>query len=141
QPPLTPLLGRVGTTLFGDNVVALRVPAALAAMATVLLAGLVARELGGRATAQTIAAASFAVSGLLVAAHLLSTTTIDILAWAALGFVFVRLLRTEDTRLWLVFGLVLGVALLNKYLVLDYVVSLLAGLVLARRWRLLASRH
>src|SRR5689334_4928742 len=38
QPPLTPLLARAGIALFGDNVVALRIPALVCAVATVVIA-------------------------------------------------------------------------------------------------------
>src|SRR5204863_100964 len=47
EPPLTPLLARAGVALFGDNVVALRIPALACAAATVVIAALIARELAG----------------------------------------------------------------------------------------------
>ena len=69
-----------------------------------------------------------AVSALLLAVgHLLSTATFDLLAWTAISWLVVRVLRGGDQRLWLVIGLLAGVALLNKTLVL----FLAAGLVIA----------
>ncbi len=47
QPILTPLLARVSLSLFGVWLPGLRVWAALAVAATVLVGGLLARELGG----------------------------------------------------------------------------------------------
>ena len=60
QPLLTPLLGRLSSAVFGDTPLGLRVAPALATAACVVLAGLIARELGGGAAAQTIASAAFA---------------------------------------------------------------------------------
>jgi 4-amino-4-deoxy-L-arabinose transferase-like glycosyltransferase len=141
QPPLTPLLGRLSSAIFGDTPLGLRVAPALATAACVVLAGLIARELGGGAAAQTIASASLAVSGLLVAAHLLSTATFDIFFWALLSWLLVRLLRTEDPRLWLALGLVTGIALLNKHLILVFWASAAVGLAAGRRLSLVRSRH
>ena len=48
QPPLTPLIGRLATTLFGNTTTAIRVFPALSLGAMVVLGALIARELGGR---------------------------------------------------------------------------------------------
>jgi Dolichyl-phosphate-mannose-protein mannosyltransferase len=50
QPPLTPLIGRLATTLFGDTTTAIRVFPALSIGAMVVLSALIARELGGAAS-------------------------------------------------------------------------------------------
>ncbi len=141
QPPLTPLLGRLSSSIFGDTPIGLRVAPASAIVACVVLAGLIARELGGDGAAQTIASVSLAVSGLLVVAHLLSTTTFDIFFWTLLSWLLVRLLRTQDRRLWLALGLVTGIALLNKDLVLLFWASAAAGLAAGRRLPLVRSRY
>jgi hypothetical protein len=114
QPPLTPLLARAMDELFPGSLVGLRLPSALAAGLLVLLTGLMAREFGGGRTAQLLAAASMAVSSvLLIASHLLTTTTVDLLAWTALSWLLVRALR-DGGPVWLVAGAVAGVALQNK---------------------------
>ena len=56
-PPLTPMIARVSTAIFGDTVVALRIVPALCTGALILLISLVTRELGGSRTAQTLTAA------------------------------------------------------------------------------------
>lgn len=74
QGPVTPLLARVQTALFGDSVVALRVWPAMVAAAVVLLMALIAREVGAGRRGQLWAAAVAATSpGVLLAGHLLST--------------------------------------------------------------------
>ena len=141
QPPLTPLLGRVATALFGVSPPALRLFPELATAVTVVLGGLIAREFGGRDVAQAIAAAAVAVSGAMYAGHLLSTETFDLLFWVALLWLLVRLLRTRDERLWLPIGIVTGVALENKNLVLMLVAAVVVAAVIARRLDIFRSRY
>ena len=110
QPVLTPLLARVTLALFGVSLAGLRLWPALAAFATVVVGALVARELGGGRRAQLLAALGTATMPVLVAAdHLDGPTAIDMLAWAALALVVVRVGRTGDPRWWLAGGAVLGV--------------------------------
>ncbi|HJR24365.1 MAG TPA: glycosyltransferase family 39 protein, partial [Acidimicrobiales bacterium] len=71
--------------------------------------------------------------------HLLSTAAFDLTAWMALLWLTARLLRTDDPRWWLAFGAVAGLALWNKHLVVMLAITVLVGLALARRWRLLRS--
>src|SRR5215813_8581900 len=46
-PPITPLIGRLELTLFGTSLVGFRFFAAVAVSAAMVLAGLMAKELGG----------------------------------------------------------------------------------------------
>ena len=76
QGPFTPLVARAMSEIAPHSLTVLRIPSALAAGATVLLTGLLARELGGGRRAQVIAAACTAVGGLvLFTGHILSTST------------------------------------------------------------------
>ena len=142
QGPLTPLIARAMTELAPDSLVVLRVPSALAAGVTVLLTGLLARELGGGRRAQAIAAACAAVAAVvLVTGHMLSTSTFDLLVWTAVTWLAVRALRTGEDRLWVVAGLVLGIGLLNKPLPAFLAAGLLAGVALAGPRELLRNRY
>lgn len=142
QGPVTPLLARVQTALFGDSVVALRVWPALVAAAVVLLMALIAREVGAGRRGQLWAAAVAATSpGVLLAGHLLSTETTDLAVWLTAAWLVLRAARSGDTRWWVGVGAVLGVGLENKDLPVFLGVALLAGLVLARQWDVVRSRH
>jgi 4-amino-4-deoxy-L-arabinose transferase-like glycosyltransferase len=107
-------------------------PSAVAGGALAVLTGLLTRELGGRRTAQVLAAAVIAAAPVVIgASHLLSTTTFDLPAWALLCLILVRILRTGNARLWLVAGLVAGVALLDTDRLAFLVFGVVAGIAVA----------
>ena len=115
QPPLVPFVAWMADAVVGPSAVALRFLPALAGGATVVVAALTAREFGGGRTAQTIAALAGATSPVLMSTfHLLSTAAFDTFFWSVLTFIAFRVLRTGDQRLWLIFGAITGIGLLNK---------------------------
>jgi 4-amino-4-deoxy-L-arabinose transferase-like glycosyltransferase len=130
QPPLTPLLARVASALFDNSLVGLRLASAIAAGLVVLGSGLLAREFGGGRAAQALAAGCMAVSAYLLAVgHLLSTSTFDLLAWTWLCWLVARALRVSGHS-WLLVGVVAGIGLQNKLLVVFLLAALVAGLLL-----------
>jgi 4-amino-4-deoxy-L-arabinose transferase-like glycosyltransferase len=146
QPPLTPLLVHLSTSIFGSTPMGIRVFSTLAAAATIVVVALIARELGADRRAQTFAAFCTAVAGFpLGIGHLASTATYDLLAWMVIGLFAVKLLRTGDGRWWVGIGLATGIALENKYLViLPLAALLIAVLILGprsvlRSWWLVAG--
>ncbi len=138
QPPLTPAIARLSQAVAPGSLVALRLVPALIYGSLVLLAALTARELGAGRTGQIGASVCTAVApGLLLAGHLLSTTTQDLLAWAIVTFLLIRLLRMEDMRLWLAIGFAIGIGLENKWSIGFLVIGLLIGLLLTPQRRFL----
>src|SRR3954451_7306737 len=55
QPPFTPAVGRFATAVFGTSLIGLRLVSALANAGIVALAAAIARELGGKRSAQVVA--------------------------------------------------------------------------------------
>ncbi|WP_246258248.1 glycosyltransferase family 39 protein [Amycolatopsis anabasis] len=132
NPPITPLLARAATEIFGNSPSGLRVAATLGGAATAVVVALVAREFGGGRTVQAVAGAAAALSSLvLVVSHMLSTVTVDVLMWTVTGLLALRLLRTGDGRWWVPIGAAVGVGLVNKWLVLLLVSALGVAVLLA----------
>jgi 4-amino-4-deoxy-L-arabinose transferase-like glycosyltransferase len=141
QPPLTPLLARVMTSLDSSSLVVLRLPSDLAAAATVFLTGVIARELGASRRAQLLAAVMIAFSSITLATgHLLSTATFNLTGWTALVALTLHIIRTGRNRLWLAAGLLMGVVLMDNDLPLFLAVAIGVGVLVSGPRQVFASR-
>jgi len=110
QPPLVPLICWAMNHLAPGSLLVLRLPSALMAAATTVLAGLVAREIGGRARAQVIAASCAAVSGFALATgHFVTTTTFDLLSTTAVCWMLIRAVMRHSGPSLLAAGVLAGV--------------------------------
>jgi 4-amino-4-deoxy-L-arabinose transferase-like glycosyltransferase len=140
QPPFTPLMNRLAVLVFGDSLWAIRVPFALMIGGMAVLLGLLAREAGGGRAAQTLAACGAAGTFALVGGHVETTATADLLVWLGVLILFVRALLHDRPRAWLGAGVVVGLGLYNKHLVLLLLVCLVAGLLIVGPRRVLLTR-
>jgi Dolichyl-phosphate-mannose-protein mannosyltransferase len=130
-PPVTPTVARFSLWLFGPSVWGLRLWPSLAGALMVVLAALIARELGGGRFARILAAVGALTSPVLLGANwLFQTVTFDQLVWLVTFWLAARLVRTQDRRLWIFLGLALGVGLETKYTILALVAGLMAGTLL-----------
>jgi 4-amino-4-deoxy-L-arabinose transferase-like glycosyltransferase len=129
QPPLTPLIAGASTSLFGDTLWALRMPAALVYGVLLALVWLVARELGGRPGTRLLAVIGAGLGPFtLSSATVLFTNAFDIPLWMATSLFVIRALRRGDGRWWLAAGATVGLTTYNKYLIVLLVFGVLAGL-------------
>jgi Dolichyl-phosphate-mannose-protein mannosyltransferase len=141
QPVLAPLLAWVSLKLFGVSLPGLRVWPALAAWATVVVAGLTAREFGGTRRAQLLAAAGTATMPMLLgAARVANTTPYELLAWAGLALVVVRIGRTGDCRWWLAGGLVAGLGVADDHSMSFFAIAVVIGALLSGGRKMIWNR-
>jgi len=131
QPPLIGWIAWLLEHTIGTSLWALRLLPALAGAATVILAGLLARELGGRRWAMFLAAlAALAAPIMLTLSHLFTMNAFDPPLWAAIAYLIVRIAKTGNQRLWISIGILAGITLLNKYGVVFWLAGILVGLLL-----------
>jgi 4-amino-4-deoxy-L-arabinose transferase-like glycosyltransferase len=131
QPPLIAWLAWLLEHTIGTSLWALRLLPALAGAATVFLAGLLARELGGRRWAMFLAAlAALAAPIGLALSHIFTMNAFDPLLWTALAFVVVRIAKGGSERLWLAAGALAGISLLNKYGIAFWLAAFALGICL-----------
>jgi 4-amino-4-deoxy-L-arabinose transferase-like glycosyltransferase len=136
-PPGIAVLSAASRFLLGDSLIALRLPSALAATAILVLAALIARELGGGRWAQGFAA--LAVLGSVFfqrAGNLFQPTVLDALWWTAACYALARLCRAGEPAgpWWIALGLAGGAGLFTKFSILFLGFGVLMAL-LATPWR------
>jgi hypothetical protein len=141
MPPLTAFQAWLARGLFGDSPYSIRLLPSLAGAGIVFLAGALAREMGGGRFAQGLAAlAAFSAPIYMFTCSYLSMNSVEPVIWMGCALVILRIIRTGETRLWLVFGALGGIGLLNKQTALLFCFALVAGLALTPERRLMASR-
>ncbi len=132
--PLVAWLMKLSRILLGDSVFAIHILPALAGALTVLLAGLIARKLGGGRYAQVLTAVAVIAAPLFQIFNAMFTyDCFDQLLSALLIYVLVWIL-TEKKRpqLWLLFGVVVGIGLMTKISMLFLGFSLIVALLLTK---------
>jgi 4-amino-4-deoxy-L-arabinose transferase-like glycosyltransferase len=139
-PPLTPFLERIGLILFGHSLVGLRLFSVIAQSAVIVLAGLMARDLGGGRLAQVTAALAVAFSPLpLFSGTEFQYTSFDLLWWVLIAWFVIRLLKSDNPRWWLPIGAAIGLGLQTKYSIVFFIAGILGGLILTRSRRYFLS--
>jgi 4-amino-4-deoxy-L-arabinose transferase-like glycosyltransferase len=135
--------------LFGDSLFALRLLPALSAAPKVFIAGWMARELGGTRFAQFFAALLTLLAPIyLTFDNFFSMNAFEPVFWMLCAAIVLRIVRVSgfvltnpeqendgSPRLWLLFGLVAGIGILNKHSMLFFGSGIVLGLLLtpARR--------
>ncbi len=139
-PPLTPFVARIALTLLGSAPAAVRFFTALAQCVAMVVAGLMARELGGGRGAQVVAALAVAVSPISMSAgHLFQYVSFDLLWWVVAVYFVIRLVDSGDGRWWMAIGTAIGLGLMTKYTIAWLVAGLAVGFLLTPARRLLIS--
>ncbi len=139
-PPFTPFVERIGMVLFGLSMIGLRMFSVLAQALVIVIAGLMARDLGGGRLAQFAAALAVALSPLpLFSGTEFQYTSFDFLWWVLAAWGVLRLLTTEEPRWWLAIGAALGFGLETKYSIVFFIAGIVLGMLLTPARRYLRS--
>lgn len=140
-PPLIAFVAWLLRHTTGVSLIAIHTVGALAGAATVYLNGLIARELGARTYGVALACTGFMAAGVYwVLNHLFTMNMFEPLLWMSLAYIVLRIINSGDQRLWLWFGVVAGIGMLNKYSIAIFGFALIVGLVLTPERKALAQR-
>ena len=139
-PPIIALLAKAARGLFGDTLFAIRFFPAIAGTCVLVLAGVVARELGGGRFAQGLAMLTILLSPLFLrSAGLFHPVVFDQLCWT-LGFLaLIKIAQGATPRWWVVLGLAGGLGLLTKFSIGFFALAALAAMLLTPQRRALAT--
>src|SRR6202140_326631 len=126
--------------LFGDSLHALRFFPAVSSGAKILITAWIVRELGGRRYAQILAGTAMLLCPIyLTMDNFLSMNAFEPVFWMLCMAISIRIIRTESDRLWLLFGLVAGIGILNKHSMLIFGLAFFLSLLVSSQRQLLRS--
>ncbi|HEY3402022.1 MAG TPA: glycosyltransferase family 39 protein [Ohtaekwangia sp.] len=136
QPPFSIYLLKLSRLIFGDSLTAIRLIPSLAHAGTVVLAGLISREMGGKVYAIFLSAFVVMLTPILIGmSSFYSMNSIDILIWSLAIWVILKIVNTREEKYWRWLGIVLGIGLLNKISVLFLGAGIFVGfMVIDRKW-------
>jgi 4-amino-4-deoxy-L-arabinose transferase-like glycosyltransferase len=131
-PPVTALLSACARFLFGYSLVGFRVFPVVAGALEIVVAALVARELGGGRRAQVIAAIGVGFSPVVLATNgLFQPVSFDSLATMVVLWLALRLALGRGS--WTCIGLAVGIGLETKYTLAIPLILLVASFTVWRR--------
>ena len=130
-PPLTAWVGAIWTTCFGESLLAVRALAAVYGLGYLLLVERHAVDFGGSNFARVLAASTAVVTPISLRVFgLYQPVGLDLVLWAAISLACLRYARAPTRATAAALGAVVGLALLNKYLVALWVGGLLIGIAI-----------
>lgn len=147
-PPFIAMLAQVERFVLGDSMIAIRIAPALTAGVLVLLAGLIAREFGGRTFAQLFAAITVVTCPLFLrTGDLFQPVVLDQLWWTLALYALAKLgtsLPRNDRlstapRWWIVLGVACGLGLLTKFSLLFFGTALVVAIIVSPQRRVILT--
>ncbi|MDP2886938.1 MAG: glycosyltransferase family 39 protein [Ignavibacteria bacterium] len=141
HPPLSIFLLWIIRLLLGDSLFAIRLLPAFASAGLVFLTGTITRELGGNSRSQFIASLAVLIAPIyLILCDFYSMNAFEPLFWMGSALTFIRLVKTENQKLWLLFGVLAGLGLQNKHSMAFFGIAVVAGLLAGAHRRQIFSR-
>ncbi len=135
QPPLIPFLIHICRAVLGDSLRSIRFIPALATSLLVVQTAFLARELGGKRFAILLTAVTVLIAPQYLSnGSLLGTTCLEPNLWMGCAY-FVILAIKRDPRYWLLFGVVAGIGLEEKYSIALFGFGIVVGLLLTEQRR------
>ncbi len=139
-PPVAPTLLALVTAVLGNSLFAIHLLPSLFSGAAVIIAGLMAKELGGKKLAMVIAGLAAAFVPVWMALGSLYTYDfLDQLILLILFFFMIKLIKSENLKLWLVIGAIAGIGLMTKPSMIFFVIGIALALLFTKHRRMYAT--
>ncbi len=141
-PPTVAVIGDIARFLFGDSVFSIRLFPAIIGAVSVVIIGLIIRNLGGKMWAILLGCMAFIVSlAFLRSNTLFQPVTFDEFYWLLTTYFIVKLIQTKNSKFWIPLGITWGLAFLTKYNIAFLVFAFFLALLLTSDRRLLLSKY
>ncbi len=131
--PVTPLYLKLMTSVFGMSIKSIHFASALCGAGVIVFTSMMTKELGGGKSAIALTALMVLLSGFLIFSSIMTYDTIDFLIWTAAIYTLIRIVKYKDKKMWLVFGLIIGLGLLNKLTIVLFGAAIFFSLLLTKQ--------
>ncbi len=141
HPPLSIFLLWITRLFLGDSLFAIRLLPALASAGVVLLTGMITRELGGNSRSQFLASLAVLIAPIyLILCDFYSMNAFEPLFWMGTALTFIRIVRTGNQKLWLIFGIMAGLGFQNKHSMAFFGIVIVIGLLAGVHKKMILSK-
>jgi 4-amino-4-deoxy-L-arabinose transferase-like glycosyltransferase len=142
NPPFIGFVSYLAQLLPFNPLFSIRLVSAIAGFLLVLLTGLIAGELGGGLYARILSCLVLSTTLLFLRAYsMLQPVPFDILLWTSILYFLLKYINTEKHTWLLWLGVVFGLGMLNKYMVVFLAAGIFIGLLLTPKRKLLADKY
>jgi hypothetical protein len=141
HPPLSIFILYINRIIFGDSLFAIRWIPALTFSATVFLAGIITKQLGGGRYAMIIS--TIAVAGCpvyLLFGSFYSMNVFEIFIWTLIMYYTIRILQEENPKYFIIIGLLLGLGLEMKHTMITYALGLIIGMTISKSRKFILNK-
>jgi hypothetical protein len=136
QPPLIPFLIHICRAVLGDSLRSIRFVPALASSLLVVQTAVLAREFGGRRFAILLSTITVVIAPQYLSnGSLLGTNCLEPNLWMGCAYFAILAIKRANPRYWLLFGVVAGVGLQEKYSIALFGFGIVVGLLLTPQRR------
>jgi hypothetical protein len=130
HPPFSIAVLWTWVSIAGDSLISLRIIAAIIGTVPVVLAGLITRQIGGEWKAQALACFAVLFSPIQIGvASFYSMNIIEYALILIIVWLLLRIILEHKSSLWITFGILLGVGIMNKHTFAVLAGFLLIGLL------------
>lgn len=137
-PPVTGFFAFLVKNIFGYSVFGIRLLPALLGVATIYILAKMIKDLGGSLLALIIAATAFLFSpGFLLLFSLFTPNAFEYFLWTTIIYLVFKLAQTENKKLWIWVGILLGISFLTKYSVLFLIAGFFMAFVMGKQRKLM----
>jgi hypothetical protein len=136
QPPLIPFLVHICRAVLGDSLRSIRFVPALASSLLVVQTAVLAREFGGHRFAILLTAITVVIAPQYLSnGSLLGTNCLEPNLWMGCAYFAILAIKHANPRYWLLFGVVAGIGLQEKYSIALFGFGIIVGLLLTPQRR------
>ncbi len=139
-PPIAPALLWVITSLFGNSLFAIHLLPSIFSGASVIMVGLMAKEMGGGRLAIVLSGLAAAFVPVWMAVGTLYTYDfLDQFVLILLFYFLIKLIKSENLKLWLAIGTIAGIGLMTKPSMAFFIAAVALALLFTKHRKMYAT--